>query len=52
MVMIHCILYILSIRRQDHASGVQLTGDSQADADIIAFMRARQNLLKSKGMSL
>lgn len=31
-------------------SGIHLTGDSKTDADIIAFMKARQNLLQNKGM--
>ncbi|PAA61917.1 hypothetical protein BOX15_Mlig027733g1, partial [Macrostomum lignano] len=30
----------------DAAAGIQLTGDKETDAEIMAFMRARQNLLK------
>ena len=30
-------------------SAVQLTGDKRADADIKAFIKARQKLLQSKG---
>ena len=29
--------------------GIPLTGDSQADEDIRAFIRARQNILQQKG---
>lgn len=32
-------------------TGLHLTGDSKTDADIIAFMKARQNLLQNKGRS-
>ncbi|XP_029317068.1 kinesin-like protein KIF6 [Cottoperca gobio] len=31
------------------SSSIPLTGDQQADADILAFVRARQNLLNRKG---
>ncbi|KAM6127969.1 LOW QUALITY PROTEIN: kinesin-like protein KIF6 [Pterocles gutturalis] len=33
------------------SSSVPLTGDSQADADILAFLKARQNILEKKGKS-
>ncbi|NXY71839.1 KIF6 protein, partial [Glareola pratincola] len=32
-------------------SSIPLTGDSQADADILAFIKARQNILQKKGKS-
>ncbi|OPJ72420.1 kinesin-like protein KIF6 isoform C [Patagioenas fasciata monilis] len=32
------------------STSVPLTGDSQADADILAFMKARQNILQKKGL--
>nr|XP_021145147.1 kinesin-like protein KIF6 isoform X1 [Columba livia] len=31
------------------STSIPLTGDSQADADILAFMKARQNILQKKG---
>eukprot|EP00794_Sanderia_malayensis_P020071 gene20071-22040_t len=31
------------------ASGIRLTGDSRTDAEIIAFMKAREKLLENKG---
>uniref|UniRef100_A0A8C8VFT7 Kinesin-like protein n=1 Tax=Pelusios castaneus TaxID=367368 RepID=A0A8C8VFT7_9SAUR len=31
------------------SSSIPLTGDSQTDADILAFMKARQNLMQKKG---
>uniref|UniRef100_A0A663LLN8 Kinesin-like protein n=1 Tax=Athene cunicularia TaxID=194338 RepID=A0A663LLN8_ATHCN len=34
-----------------HCSSIPLTGDSQADADILAFIKARQNILQKKGKS-
>uniref|UniRef100_A0A8C4Y3A7 Kinesin-like protein KIF6/9 C-terminal domain-containing protein n=1 Tax=Gopherus evgoodei TaxID=1825980 RepID=A0A8C4Y3A7_9SAUR len=34
---------------QSSSSSVPLTGDSQTDADILAFIKARQNLLQKKG---
>ena len=33
-------------------TGLHLTGDSKTDADIIAFMKARQNLLQNKGIPI
>ncbi|XP_006018647.1 kinesin-like protein KIF6 isoform X1 [Alligator sinensis] len=33
-------------------SSIPLTGDSQADADIMAFFKARQNLLQKKGLGI
>ncbi|NXX74173.1 KIF6 protein, partial [Urocolius indicus] len=33
------------------SSSITLTGDSQADADILAFIKARQNILEKKGKS-
>ncbi|XP_030413144.1 kinesin-like protein KIF6 isoform X3 [Gopherus evgoodei] len=35
---------------QSSSSSVPLTGDSQTDADILAFIKARQNLLQKKGL--
>ncbi|PKU47174.1 kinesin-like protein kif6 [Limosa lapponica baueri] len=32
------------------STSVPLTGDSQADADILAFIKARQNILQRKGL--
>ncbi|CAM5134818.1 unnamed protein product [Natator depressus] len=32
------------------SSSIPLTGDSQTDADILAFIKARQNLLQKKGL--
>ncbi|KAM6280655.1 kinesin-like protein KIF6 isoform 2-T2 [Porphyrio hochstetteri] len=32
------------------STAIPLTGDSQADADILAFMKARQNILQKKGL--
>ncbi|XP_014806055.1 PREDICTED: kinesin-like protein KIF6 isoform X2 [Calidris pugnax] len=32
------------------STSVPLTGDSQADADILAFIKARQNILQKKGL--
>ncbi|XP_051469296.1 kinesin-like protein KIF6 [Apus apus] len=32
------------------SSSIPLTGDSQADADILAFIKARQNILQKKGL--
>ncbi|NXD27149.1 KIF6 protein, partial [Spelaeornis formosus] len=32
-------------------TSIPLTGDSQADADILAFIKARQNILQKKGKS-
>ncbi|NWS65458.1 KIF6 protein, partial [Crotophaga sulcirostris] len=37
--------------RTPPSSSVPLTGDSQADADILAFIKARQNILQKKGKS-
>ncbi|NWR70976.1 KIF6 protein, partial [Centropus unirufus] len=37
--------------RTEPSSSVPLTGDSQADADILAFIKARQNILQKKGKS-
>lgn len=31
------------------STSIPLTGDSQADADILAFIKARQNILQKKG---
>ena len=31
------------------SGSVKLTGDSRADADILAFIKARQNLLQQRG---
>ncbi|XP_053918586.1 kinesin-like protein KIF6 isoform X2 [Cuculus canorus] len=36
--------------RTPSTSSVPLTGDSQADADILAFIKARQNILQKKGL--
>nr|XP_033794532.1 kinesin-like protein KIF6 [Geotrypetes seraphini] len=33
------------------SSAIPLTGDSQVDADIMAFVKARQNLIQKKGLS-
>ncbi|NWZ63414.1 KIF6 protein, partial [Acrocephalus arundinaceus] len=33
------------------SASIPLTGDSQADADILAFIKARQNILQKKGKS-
>nr|XP_010298455.1 PREDICTED: kinesin-like protein KIF6 [Balearica regulorum gibbericeps] len=32
------------------STSIALTGDSQADADILAFIKARQNILQKKGL--
>ncbi|XP_074719595.1 kinesin-like protein KIF6 [Strix uralensis] len=32
------------------STSIPLTGDSQADADILAFIKARQNILQKKGL--
>ncbi|XP_068256107.1 kinesin-like protein KIF6 [Nyctibius grandis] len=32
------------------STSIRLTGDSQADADILAFTKARQNILQKKGL--
>ncbi|NWH66908.1 KIF6 protein, partial [Geococcyx californianus] len=40
-----------AIIRSPPSSSVPLTGDSQADADILAFIKARQNILQKKGKS-
>ncbi|KAM9563762.1 kinesin-like protein KIF6 isoform 1-T1 [Guaruba guarouba] len=32
------------------SASIPLTGDSQADADILAFIKARQNILQKKGL--
>ncbi|NXV58370.1 KIF6 protein, partial [Molothrus ater] len=37
--------------RTPPSSSIPLTGDSQADADILAFIKARQNILQKKGKS-
>ncbi|XP_059573024.1 kinesin-like protein KIF6 isoform X2 [Alligator mississippiensis] len=37
---------------QSSKSSIPLTGDSQADADIMAFFKARQNLLQKKGLGI
>ncbi|NXL02953.1 KIF6 protein, partial [Mesembrinibis cayennensis] len=44
---------ILSYSRAPPTSStsIPLTGDSQADADILAFIKARQNILQKKGKS-
>ncbi|XP_064365607.1 kinesin-like protein KIF6 isoform X5 [Dromaius novaehollandiae] len=34
------------------SSSIPLTGDSQIDADILAFIKARENILQKKGKSL
>ena len=47
-----CILSTLFSSASDVSSGsgsVKLTGDSRADADILAFIKARQNLLQQRG---
>uniref|UniRef100_A0A8V5FYB4 Kinesin-like protein KIF6/9 C-terminal domain-containing protein n=1 Tax=Melopsittacus undulatus TaxID=13146 RepID=A0A8V5FYB4_MELUD len=36
---------------QSSSASIPLTGDSQADADILAFIKARQNILQKKGKS-
>ncbi|XP_026700414.1 kinesin-like protein KIF6 [Athene cunicularia] len=36
--------------RTPPSSSIPLTGDSQADADILAFIKARQNILQKKGL--
>nr|XP_032646079.1 kinesin-like protein KIF6 isoform X3 [Chelonoidis abingdonii] len=35
---------------QSSSSSIPLTGDSQTDADILAFIKARQNFLQKKGL--
>ncbi|XP_051638838.1 kinesin-like protein KIF6 isoform X4 [Manacus candei] len=35
---------------QSSSTSIPLTGDSQADADILAFMKARQRILQRKGL--
>ncbi|XP_027537566.1 kinesin-like protein KIF6 isoform X1 [Neopelma chrysocephalum] len=35
---------------QSSSTSIPLTGDSQADADILAFIRARQRILQKKGL--
>ncbi|XP_038617120.1 kinesin-like protein KIF6 [Tachyglossus aculeatus] len=35
---------------ESSSSSIPLTGDSQTDADILAFVRARQNLMQKKGL--
>ncbi|XP_033916828.1 kinesin-like protein KIF6 [Melopsittacus undulatus] len=35
---------------QSSSASIPLTGDSQADADILAFIKARQNILQKKGL--
>uniref|UniRef100_A0A8C9NBJ2 Kinesin-like protein n=1 Tax=Serinus canaria TaxID=9135 RepID=A0A8C9NBJ2_SERCA len=37
--------------RKHSSTSIPLTGDSQADADILAFIKARQNILQKKGKS-
>ncbi|XP_033000479.1 kinesin-like protein KIF6 [Lacerta agilis] len=34
----------------DQSSSISFTGDHQTDADILAFIRARQNLIQKKGL--
>ncbi|CAH2256230.1 kinesin KIF6 isoform X2 [Pelobates cultripes] len=34
---------------QNASTSIPLTGDSQTDADILAFVRARQNIMQRKG---
>lgn len=36
----------VSNSKPSSAGGIPLTGDAQADADIMAFVNARQNVLK------
>ncbi|NXF06849.1 KIF6 protein, partial [Smithornis capensis] len=37
--------------QQSSSTSIPLTGDSQADADILAFIKARQKILQKKGKS-
>ena len=37
---------IAYFRSSQSSTGVRLTGDPQADADIMAFVKARQNILQ------
>lgn len=41
------MLFVVICR--SNSSTIPLTGDSQADEDIKAFIRARQNILQQKG---
>ena len=41
----------LCFRSSHSSSGVRLTGDPQADADIMAFVKARQNILQQSKFS-
>ena len=40
------MFYIVYFRSSQSSTGVRLTGDPQADADIMAFVKARQNILQ------
>uniref|UniRef100_A0A8C8EDG3 Kinesin-like protein KIF6/9 C-terminal domain-containing protein n=1 Tax=Otus sunia TaxID=257818 RepID=A0A8C8EDG3_9STRI len=40
-----------SLTPPSSSTSIPLTGDSQADADILAFIKARQNILQKKGKS-
>ena len=40
------MFYIIYFRSSQSSTGVRLTGDPQADADIMAFVKARQNILQ------
>ena len=43
--------FIVRSSTSDASSGsVMLTGDTRADADILAFIKARQNLLQQRGL--
>lgn len=42
-------LHFRSFPKSENHSSIPLTGDKRADADIMAFIKARQNLLQRKG---
>ena len=44
-----CLSPTRSLLDSSSQSAVQLTGDKRADADIMAFIKARQNLLQARG---
>lgn len=43
---VYFILFCLSQEKPEGPGGIPLTGDPQVDADIMAFVRARQNILR------
>ena len=49
LLMTFYIPYRSSDVSSSRSSTIQLTGDKRADADIMAFIKARQNLLQNKG---